>query len=99
MDNDEYKGTDFTRYVKPQTETIYSSAGTVPESPIPSITKPDTKHDVEQRKPTCIYFGSDYTQLSFQFVKSLVLVLFIARFQINKAMCLKITCLIQSDNV
>ena len=54
MDNDDYKGTDFTRYVKPQIETIYSSAGTVPQSPMPSKSKSDTKHDVEQRKPTCI---------------------------------------------
>ena len=65
MDNDEYKGTDCTRYVKPQTKTVYSSAGTVPESPMPSITMPDTKHDVEQRKPTCIYFSSEHTQFSY----------------------------------
>jgi hypothetical protein len=56
MDNDEYKGTDFTRYVKTQIKIIYSSAGTIPESPMPSITNPNTKYDVEQRKPTCIYF-------------------------------------------
>jgi hypothetical protein len=64
MDNDGYKETDFTRYLKPKIKTIYSSAGKVSESLMPSITKPDTKHDVEQRKPTCIYFSSEYTQLS-----------------------------------
>jgi len=35
----------------------------------------------------------------FQFVKSLIFILFIARFQINKAMCIKIACLTQSDTV
>jgi hypothetical protein len=64
MNNDEYKGTDFTRYIKTQRKTIYNSAGTVAESPMPSITKPDLKYFVEQRKPTRMYFSSEYTQFS-----------------------------------
>jgi hypothetical protein len=60
MDNDEYRRTDFTRYVRTQIKTIYSSAVTAPEFPMP----PTTKHDVKQRKPSCIYeyISSEYTQ-------------------------------------
>jgi hypothetical protein len=56
------KGTDFTRYTKPQIKAIYSTAQTGPEGSMPPITKPDTEHSVEEKKSTCIYASSNYTQ-------------------------------------